>query len=311
MKTKLHKLIIIVCAAVLSAVLVGFVSYAAYTNLNSVKRVVSTQGGKGTAFSSNYLNLIAITSEDTNPYPLKNISFPPNSETISFEINVCNYVQNNPSRVNESDITYDFILELIKDNAETNLEGLTVKDKSGATHNFTNGVCTISGQKLTGKTRSVDTYTVTVPKSFIGKIQIKATAKPDSASYSATDNFKLGRIFTFSDYSAAATTWTGSFSETTTEGFDGFNYVIKGQGKGTVTLTWNYKALEINKVFIENNGLTVTTNGDVNIIEMLVDSAVQGRYNIQFYKTESGNYTDMETLNGYVTISFAESNESG
>ena len=32
----------------------------------------------------------------------------------------------------------------------------------------------------------------------------------------------------------------------------------------------------------------------------------QNRYDIQFYKTENGVYTDMETINGYVTVDFSE-----
>ena len=59
-------------AVAVSVLLTGLVVFAAYTNLNSVKRVVSTQGGRGTAFSSNYLNLTAMSSDT---YALKNIPF--------------------------------------------------------------------------------------------------------------------------------------------------------------------------------------------------------------------------------------------
>ena len=292
----------IVTAAVMLA---GFTAYAAYTSLNSVKRVVSTQGGKGTAFSSNYLNL---TTKETDVFSMKNISFPESAETVSFEINVCNYVHNTPSEVNENDIDYTLILSLLNTDGSANTEnfnGLTVADKT-TNYSFSNGVCEIENQTLAGKTKSVNTYTITVPKEFINKLNIKAAAEPTSNSYQYTDNNKLGRVFTFSVFNAASTTWTGSFTETTTEDFDGFNYIIKGQGKGKVTLEWDSDNLEISKIFLESNSITPTQTGTKKTFTLNVDSDSKNRYDIQFYKTELGNYTDMETVNNYVKFKFEE-----
>lgn len=294
-------------AVAVSVLLTGLVVFAAYTNLNSVKRVVSTQGGRGTAFSSNYLNLTAMSSDT---YALKNIPFAESSDIAAFEINVCNYVHNDPSKVNENSITYSLTLTLVDAEGATingSYSGLTVLDDSNTSFRFSEGVCVIPNKALTGGIKCVDTYRITVPREFIDTVRIRAVAEPDSASYQYTDNKKLGRVFNFTEYNAAATTWTGSFTETTAEGYDGFNYVIKGQGKGTVTLEWDTQGLEISQVFLENNGISVTEANGKKSFSINVDSNTRSRYEIQFYKTESGVYTDMETVNGYVTFDFSGS----
>lgn len=290
---------------VVLVLLAGLGVFAAYTNLNSVKRVVSTQGGRGTAFSSNYLNLTAMSSDT---YALKNISFTESGDTAAFEINVCNYVHNDPSKVNENDITYSMTLTLVdKEGAAItgSYSGLTVSDGGGTAHSFSGGVCVVSGRTLTGGIKCVDTYRITVPREFIDTVNIRAVAEPDSVSYQYTDNSKLGRVFAFTEYNAAATTWTGSFTETTAEGYDGFNYVIKGQGKGTVTLSWDKQELEISNIFLDNNSITVTEADGKKTFTLNVDSNTRNRYEIQFYKTESGVYTDMETVKSYVTFVFS------
>lgn len=306
-KKKMRLRAVVVIFAVL-LLIGGFAASAAYINLNMVKRVVSTQGFGGTPFSSNYLLLVP---KDTTTYSVKNIYCPEGADTAEFEINVCNYVQNDPSKLNENDISYAFILTLQNSEGTINtgtFSGLSVTDNNGVSYSFTNGICRISDRLLTGNRKSVDTYSIIIPKQMVSSVELRAEAEPtDSSSYSAVNGNKLGRIFTFSEYNASSTTWTGSFSETTADGYDAFNYIIKGQGKGTVTLTWDHSQLEINRVFLENNGLAVTSEGSISKLTIEVDStAGQNRYDIQFYKTENGIYTDMGTINGYVTVNFAE-----
>ena len=309
-KNSIIKFCTSICIAVVLSVISCCIVYAAYINLNVAKRVVSTMSGSGTPFSSNYMLAVP---KDTSTYAMKNIPCPEGANTTDIEINVCNYVQNDPSKVNENNIAYTLTFTLLNtdDTSHTgSYAGLKVTDKSNGSYSFSGGVCKVTGQTLAGKNKSVNTYTLTVPRALINSVNIRAEAEPDdSASYSAANGFKLGRIFTFSEYNASSTTWTGSFAETTTDNYDAFNYVIKGQGKGTVTLVWDPSQLEINRVFLENNSLQdkVTDSGDKKSLTMEVDSAnKQNRYDIQFYKTENGVYTDMETVNGYVTVSFAD-----
>lgn len=279
----------------LSALLLGFASYAAYTNLNSVKRVVSTQGFNGTPFSSNYLNL---TPRDESSYSVKNIVFPESGETTTFNIDVCNYVHNNPSKFNDNNINYTLSLKLVGADG-VNTAGLSVSF-GGTAYSFTEGVCTIADRRLKGGTKSVDRYEITVPKSFVDKVKIEAVAAPDDGSYKNTGYFKLGRLLAFTTKSESAAIWTGSFSESTTDNYDGFNYILSGQGKGRITLTWESDKLEINRIFLETNGISESGGS----FTMDVDSDTKNRYDIQFYKTGNGDYSSMETVKSYVTITF-------
>ena len=64
-------------------------SFAAYTNFNSVKRVVSTGTQSDTMFGSNYLTLMNLN--DTS-IPVKRISLAGNDNNYTFTVQVCNYV---------------------------------------------------------------------------------------------------------------------------------------------------------------------------------------------------------------------------
>lgn len=295
----------------LLSVICGVAASAAYIHLNMVKRVVSTQGAGGIPFSSNYLLLVP---REASVYAVKTINCPEGASTAEFEINVCNYVQNDPSRISEKDITYTLTFTQLNNDGTANTEsfaGLKVKDKNGTVYSFANGVCSITDQLLTGNSKSVNTYYITVPKQMVDNAELRAVAEPsDSSSYSAANGSKLGRLFAFSEYNASSTTWTGSFLETTSENYDAFNYVIRGQGKGTVTISWDPSQLEISRIFLENYSLTdrITSVGSKNSLTIDVDSSAgQNRYDIQFYKTENGVYTNMGTINGYVTVDFTES----
>lgn len=291
-------------AVILSAFVLGIAVFGAYTNVNSVKRVVSTQGLSGTAFSSNYLSLAA---KDALSYTLKTISLSESGETSTFEVNVCNYVHNNPSQVNEKNIAYTFTLTLYNLDGTRNTSdfaGLSATDSGGTSYTFTDGECVIMGKSLQGGTKSVETFRISVPKSFMNTALIQAVAEPNAESYLYTDGYKLGRTFSFSS-GVTETNWTGAFTETTTDGYDGFNYAVKGQGKGTVTLAWDSTQLEINKVFLEKNGLAATPSGNTKSVSFSVNSEQQNRYDIQFYKTETGVYSNIATLSSYVKFTFA------
>ena len=60
-------------------------SFAAYTNFNSVKRVVSTGTQSDTMFGSNYLSLISLTDE--NP-PVKRISLAESDNYYTITVSV-------------------------------------------------------------------------------------------------------------------------------------------------------------------------------------------------------------------------------
>ncbi|MGN0633982.1 MAG: hypothetical protein ACI4JW_08945 [Oscillospiraceae bacterium] len=325
MKTRFEKIkrvitryYLVIWIAVVSAALIGVGTFAAYTNINKVKRVVSTQGGEGTAFSSNYLSLVLI---ETESYGMKRIAMnsADGSALKKVDVTVCNYIQNNPTMVNDNNITYDMTFTLVSTvsgDTITDLSALNLADHGefkiecgGESGNFENGVCKFQNKTLTGKTKSVDTYTLTVPASFMDTVNIKSEAIPHEDSYGYTDRYKLCRVLVFSENTERNDGWTGSFLEKTSSDYDGFNYILTGQGKGTVTLTWDPSKLEINKLFINKENFKLTESGNENTLTIEVDSDISGRYDIQFYKTGSSDYSDIGSMIKFIYES-AEDNSS-
>ena len=300
---------IIIWLVVIAALLAGSFSYAAYTNLGSVKRVVSTKGGAGTLFSSNNLKLVE--SNETN-YSSKRIAISANGETSNFEIDICNYAQNDPTRYNDKDITYNLTLTLLNSDNSINVgTGYTINVLANNENKgqFTNGVCKIDDMTLTGGEKSIDKYKITVPNSFItDNVRIKAEAVPVEESLGATGNYKLAGILYFAENTATVSGWNGEFLEKDTKDYDGFNYIMKGQGKGRITLEWDSSKLEISKVFLEKNNLTrqESTTNNMSKITITVDSETKNRYDIQFYKTSAEGYDNIDILNDYVNFSYVE-----
>lgn len=312
MKTRFEKIkrvitryYLVIWIAVVSAALIGVGTFAAYTNINKVKRVVSTQGGEGAAFSSNYLSLVP---KETASYGMKRIAMTTadGSALKKVDVTVCNYIQNNPSMVNENDITYDITFTLVSTvsgDIIENIESMNLANHSefkiecgSAEGVLEKGVCTFADKTLYGKTKSVDTYTLTVPASFMDNVNINVEAIPHGDSYAYTEQYKLGRVLVFSENTERVDGWTGAFLEKTSSDYDGFNYILSGNGKGTVTLTWDPSRLEINQLFINEENFTLTKSENENTLTIEVDSDIIGRYDIQFYKTGNGDYSGIGSI---------------
>ena len=120
-------------------------SFAAYTNFQSVKRVVSTGTQSDTMFGSNYLSLISLTDE--NP-PVKRISLAESDDYYTITVIVCNYVWGDETLYNPKNITYEVKAVLTATDGGENLPGgITDITMNGNKFNA-DGTCTLKDQKL-------------------------------------------------------------------------------------------------------------------------------------------------------------------
>lgn len=120
-------------------------SFAAYTNFQSVKRVVSTGTQSDTMFGSNYLSLISLTDE--NP-PVKRISLAESDDYYTITVIVCNYVWGDETLYNPKNITYEVSAVLTATDGGENLpDGIKEITMSGNSFDA-NGTCTLKDQKL-------------------------------------------------------------------------------------------------------------------------------------------------------------------
>lgn len=211
-------------------------SLGAYTNLNSVKRVVSTGTQSDTMFGSNYLSLVS--SVDTD-YSIKRISLDDSKGEMSFTVVVSNYAWGDEKRYNPKYISYTVTAQLLSVDG-----GSLPEDISGIKINGNpfdkNGTCVLERQILPTGGACKNEYKFVLPSTLKNKIKIQMTAEALGESVDAVNSKKLAAILSFADY-VTTKTWTGHFLDSTDKApgeYDAFNYEISGNGAGTVTVTW-------------------------------------------------------------------------
>lgn len=304
---------------VLAAAVYG--SFAAYTNFNSVKRVVSTkrQDDDNTMFSSNYLSLMH--SSDT--CPAKRISLADNTDKYTFTVLVCNHVWGDESLYNPKNISYTLTARILSMDGGDLPEGCTgengiklnVLGDSVEPHIFEEnaegkGVCTISNQVLQTGTAAQKSYQFIMPKALKDKVKIQIKAEPTNASMAAVNNQILGAVLSFADYQVTKN-WTGHFIDSKENGktpgqYDAFNYEITGNGAGTVTVTWSDELL-LSQWAMEN-GKEPTHNTDSTYSYEFTVNASTTVKQFQFYRNpekllDGKKWTELEEL---VKVSFSE-----
>lgn len=304
---------------VLAAAVYG--SFAAYTNFNSVKRVVSTkrQDDDNTMFSSNYLSLMH--SSDT--CPAKRISLAEKDENYTFTVLVCNHVWGDESLYNPKDISYTLTAQLLSMDGGSLPQGCTgpngiklnVLGNNSVLYSFFNekGACTISDQVLQTGKADQKSYQFIMPKDLKDKVKIQIQAVPADGSMAAVNNQILGAVLSFADYQVIKN-WTGHFIDSKENGktpgqYDAFNYEITGNGAGTVTVTWSDELLLSQWAVEKGKEPTHNTDSTYSYEFTVNDSTTVKQF--QFYRNPKKllDWTDWTELEKLVTVSFSENTQ--
>lgn len=316
--------------------LASFISYAEYVEQqNRVKRVVANTSESGQMFASDYL---VVGSPAARKIPISE-----NEEACIIDFKIWNYDPADAVKYYDRSLTYTLTAQLVDGSGtkiiQSALGNREIGIKKNADESYTmfnsydaeNGyMITFSGLNFPGTTKGEHKYQVKYDKSMLtdgSNIYVKLTATPDR-----TQNRDLNPITaTLGVTSQVATLvqgWSGEFNDDKNfNDYDGFNYVISGNGEMRLTLRWRPDRLEINKYFLEDiAGDLQLTNGEaVTVMEQegitwkcvtinaksedtIVDGEVQrkgvNRYDIQFYMTNSdmGNYTNWNDVKDYVIL---------
>lgn len=277
-------------------------SFAAYTNFNSVKRVVSTGTQSDTMFGSNYLTLMNLS--DTS-IPVKRISLAGNNDNYTFTVQVCNYVWGDESLYNPRQISYTMTAELISMDGGPLPAGCN-DIKMGSASFSVDGKCDLPTQTLDTGGANTKEYKIEIPTYLKDKIKIKIIVEPEESSKEAVNFQKLAAILSFADYEVNKN-WTGHFIDLQTDrkpdDYDAFNYEISGNGAGTVTVKWN-DSLLLSKWATndkqQNESYTFKVDGSTTAIQF------------QFYKNPEKwkALEDWEALEKLVTVEYKEQNET-
>ena len=305
-----------------------FIAVAAYTEVSSVKRVVSTIQAPGEPFSSNTMR------KGGSSRPLTAFQFP---------VSVCNFDQNYPMnysnkalsytleatlkvKIDESDYTvttetletlksqnkinqaqYDYYLEKAlkysiqfteNDNA-VNQNPSTLYFMKKENNTYANQIVEFSETLPTGKSNA-DIFTVTIDENDIkdaSNIELPGGVEEEPFFFveiKAVPGSGLG----VSELSATLyglvskekkSAWNGSIQEDDWN-YDFFNYVITGSGEETIEFSWNPVYLEVNKYFIEMNNLQIEDGSKTGWKKITLPVGANGksRYEFQLYKVSEG-----------------------
>lgn len=335
---------------VIAAVSLGSViTYAAYTRITIVKRVVSTTEGAGNLFSSNYLNTNTSSIMTTS-----SASYVEEDNNAIVTLDIYNY--DTPKKIpffkELSSLDYKIEVKLVKDSTGAEL---TEADKSiidgdpdnnvaglfysfnGVTLNSSNRyMVTLDNQSINSTSANSNQY-----KIIFDKAEISEANAPGYMMYikaipaQGTDLKPLQGYIGVKMKSSIPSGWYGELIETSsTEGYDGYNYEIKGSGVGQLTVTYNSDKLTPNKYFFDDKSLSFVVKGNIiaggtdntdyinysigtnssyntGSFTLQLDSTAENaisRLIIQMYKTQSDeDYADVKS---WITYSYTTNLQS-
>lgn len=304
----------------------GLIVYARYNdNRNVVKRVVSTQKGDRTLFSSNLLSASVSQQIKTVAVNETNSQF--------FDISIYDYDIRNPGTEYPTDIDYDLTVTFYNSAGTTALTaeeiGTLLGTDSVNLYNFDGNTTTTEAtpfltvdkdtvaanrtvRRVVTRTTKVDSFRMFLPISMKDKdVSVKVTAAP--SGYTDLPE-SIGAVFSIRAQAFTAINgWHGDFNDDRTiplSQYDGFNYSITGNGVSEGILSWNNTLVEPNMQQInqiKKSGATVTTTGTTSSIVLSLDSTDNaGHYDIQFYVVSTGSGTGRTTIDSMTWPVFAD-----
>lgn len=268
----------------------SLVAYAAYTGINSVKRVVSMTDSAGVLFSSN-----SMQSYRGEAIPFRHISTTQEKGYYTYNLTVCDYAQSDPLTryVSQDGIPYNLTAQLciringvcyplddtnvpddvrtdaasktysiqyVSDGGENVASGNTVFSLNGGELvNFNSQLIRpqVAGESIPNGTNK---YAIVFDKCELEGEQpydyyIKLTANPTNGDASLD---RLACYLYLTQSSAVDSSWNGRLLETdNTSDYDAYNYILQGSGSGIITVRWNSNYLDVSEIFLAENNLTV------------------------------------------------------
>ena len=230
-------------------------AYAIYTRITIAKRVVSTEAGASSLFSSDFMNIGRMKTIEP---------FTDSTQDATVSVHVFNYAYPKEAVYRSEETLYDLKATLgtlndqdefsaINDSAKiTALSDLTYTityDKTGElfkfgtedeiTHTFKE--CSISGDRAFG-----DLFELVFDKNELGNTANNYCMLIEADPYNV-DLPKLTGVVKVRFSKQATTGWKGELEElNSSKDYDGFNYYLDGNGKGKLTFSWDTNYVTIN-----------------------------------------------------------------
>ena len=323
---------VLVLVSLLCIVALTAGTIAAYTNVEAIKRVVSTKKpGADVRFSSNHLTLC---DRSAGSYPNKLISVGTQVQ-LQFPVSICNYPQEDITRVNEETIVYTLEVSLVdlqgnpisgETTVEYQIEDGTTQTITGADLSqllFINGQSIESdscskrfiNNELPGGQASTQSFRISCADGSVlcfSQVMVQIKAVPENTAGGLAEKMLAG-CFRFVVVSAQSNQWTGRFVDESlnTTNLDAFNYELSGTAQGKLRLSWNPNYVEPSLWALEDMGVSLesdihTDTNDMSYFEIEVGGSDDpSQYLLQFYRTNGipDNET-WENVKTYVTCTF-------
>lgn len=261
-KTAVFSMLAIALSVV--ALVTGVYLTATAFTANSFLKAVAASNEAENLFASNIL--AGYTTEPTSEKlesSRKSLTFGDTVEWVSFTVEIYNFQQSNRSVYNTKDVTYNL-----------NIKADGVNSWKVGNDSVSGKEYEVSGKTLSGTGPQSHSYTISFPKSDVGKANfvIKAVAQQPTG----TNLWGLARKVVTGKESTVKTNDVSGYVQTSSgtaagdnasvEDLDAYNYVITVTGQDTdVTLTWNNSNAELEPYFGENNNVNNVKPGDNSV----------------------------------------------
>lgn len=286
------KVITLVLLVLFCTALLATGTFAAYTSVESVKRVVTTKSASSElCFSSNYLE----ETEKINPtYAEKIITA--NDTGFIIKLDIYNFPKSDGTKFSQVDITYVLAITLIaNDDTVSNITEaeqvnslLTLEPSSPSV---------IGSHTITTGSAKTDSYTISCNDNaklkLLQNYKIRITATPQNVYQEKmlAADFKLVTT-------SQSTDWSGNLIEFDSPGsYDAFNYEIHGTALETKVLTWDPAQVALSPWSLKDLpvvGSYTPTSGSAEL--ELGGDGKPTSYLLQFYKVNDFNGTPSISL---------------
>lgn len=309
--------------------LASFISYAEYIEeQNRIKRVVANTAETGQMFASDYLEINNLTPRKISSFSTEN--------SCEIPIKIWNYNPNDPVNFYQKKMDYVLTAQLVNTAGERiskealgdRMIGIQKEDGSYnyfSEENYTdeNGYMITLENSYAGTAKETHNYKLQFSKEMLtdkSDIYVKMIATPNQSVH--RELYPISAILGVTEANKVLTQgWSGDFSDSAVNtDYDGYNFIISGNGAATIKFGWRTDKFEANKFFLEDikEDIAKTVNETIEGVEWrfiyinadsndtIINDEVtrygNGRYDIQLYVTGNADsdYSSWETIKGYV-----------
>lgn len=290
-------------------IVLGF-SGASYLNQSYKRGVVRNRDKEAIRFTANYLSLVPSTASEDS-YAQRIITYKKDAaEPLFCRVDVRNYIPGSTNLINEYTIIYT--LQVRFKNA-TPGKKYAVGEQKCTANDSGDCILDLGQQKLLGRSKNVNTYTIAFYKNDLDRMSITVTAKPEKVAYTG-NQVLAAEIFLCTNSETQPFSCVGKFADQTSgmhpSAFDAYNYeIVLANGRAKVTLIWDKDLYEIDPFFKSKLAVgDIKEDSEGKLVFIMDQTKGNDSYRIPFYKKDKDkcNKLSWEEMREKISVSAEE-----